>query len=462
MEKMSVKIVVVQISQTRVVCGFNNQDLPSLTLPAQYLTYKSEQEPESTSEQGSEASNDSIVKVFDKWDMLARCQDPTAEVYQLYDKQGLPCDWDVMDEQWSYMFKRLGLKFEDYPVCVVLPNELKASIRKKFVEHLLGYGIPMVQLLNEPVCNTLSQGRPSGIVVDIGHTGVRVDAVIDGVLFKQYRKENKIGGAFLNWKICDHLLKRDANKSTEVWRDATEWLPTFKNTMLQVSPIELDANHEIAPHYQHMVSPMDHTKSFLLERKQTVTFTNKQLYAIGELLFKPVINIDKSGSTDTADSTAANGSTNGGDAPPPEKLIGIVGLIRSCIQSLLNGANAGATTGASAGGASNSGDGSLGGQGSNDSSNAPSHNYTSEQLQSMLLTNILVTGSTSNIQGLEQRLLNDISVSLNDLTTVRPKILFKPTKLDRTFQSWQAATTLCRLPLRESLYAWETLERETK
>ncbi|QEU62843.1 Arp7 [Kluyveromyces lactis] len=436
----TMKSVVIQISQSRVVCGFSNQDLPQLIVPSQYLVYKSD---------GSD------VKVFGKWEMIEHCDDESAEIYQLYAKNGLPNDWDMMDAQWQYIFERLGIQFDDYPVCVVLPSDLNSARRKRFVEQLLGYGFPMVQLLNEAVCNTLSQGRSSGIVVDIGHSGVKVDVVIDGVLFKQYRKENKIGGAFLNWQICDQYLKQHSGKSTKIWRDATEWLPNFKNSMLQVSPIELDANYDVAPHYQHMVSPMDLTKNFLLDKK-TLTFTNKQLYTIGELLFKPVIHV----------SNNANGDVEMADVndiekkPHPEKLIGVIGLIRACIQSLLNGVNAMSTAGSNTTGSSTTtGNASSGNQiNNNENTNIPTHSYTSEQLQSLLLTNILVTGSTSNIQGLEQRILNDVSVSLNDLTTVRPKILFKQTKLDRNFQSWQSATTLCRLPLRESLHAWESIE----
>lgn len=336
-------------------------------------------------------------------------------------------------------------------MCVVLPTELNNVNHKKVTDTLLGYGIPMVQLLSEPVCNTLSHGRSSGIVVDIGHSGVKVDVVIDGVLLRQYHKENNFGGAFLNWQICDQYLHRDSNSSVEIWRDATEWLPVFKNSMLQVSPIELDANHEVASHYQHMVLPLAASKHFLLNKK-TTTFTNKDLYSISELLFKPVVDQQDSTANNTATvENAAAAATSTATKPPADKLVGIIGLIRACVQNVLSAASSMA---------SSTGSGlinintSATVQGSD--ATLSTHNYTSEQLQSLLLTNILVTGRTSNIQGLEQRLLNDVSVSLNDLTTVRPKILFKQTKIDKHFQSWQSATTLCRLPKHESLHPWET------
>lgn len=439
----TLKCIVIQISQTRIAAGFNNQDLPELILPSQYLTYKT---------RNQSAEEDVEVTVFDKWEMLDACEKQGAEIYQLYDKNGLPNDWKKMDLQWKYMFERLMVQFQDYPLCLVLPTELSTASHKKLVEHLIGYGFPMVQLLNEPVCNVLSQGRSSGIVVDIGHCGVKVDVVIDGVLAKQCHRENKIGGAFLDWKICEQYLSRGSEKSTDVWKDAVEWLPVFKNTILQVSPIELDANNEVPTHYQHMILPMNAPRHFLLDKK-TVTITNRDVYSISELLFKP--SLANTSGANTEQSNSENSDTvlaNSQSKPSQEKLIGIVGLVRKCVQTILNTATSTGSTGINTSVTAASQPADL----STTNQQMPSHNYTSEQLQSILLTNIVVTGNTSSLQGLEHRLLNDLSVALNDLTTVRLKLLFKQTRLDKTFQSWQSGSLICQLPYKEFLQQWET------
>lgn len=97
-------------------------------------------------------------------------------------------------------------------------------------------------------------------------------------------------------------------------------------------------------------------------------------------------------------------------------------------------------------------------------STASSSNISPEQVYSLLLTNVIITGSTSLIEGMEQRIIKELSIRFPQykLTTFANQVM-----MDRKIQGWLGALTMANLPS-WSLGKWyskedyETLKRDRK
>ena len=166
-------------------------------------------------------------------------------------------------------------------------------------------------------------------------------------------------------------------------------------------------------------NPLLQKKNFLFKPlNKTITLDFKDCYEFAEYLFKPQLISDKFSPED-------------GLGPLMAKSVKKAG---ASINSMK------ANTSANPNGLGTSHMHATAGDNANGSS---SNNISPEQVYSLLLTNIIITGSSSLIEGMEQRIIKELSIRFPQykLTTFANQVM-----MDRKIQGWLGAVTMANLP----------------
>ena len=204
-------------------------------------------------------------------------------------------------------------------------------------------------------------------------------------------------------------------------------------------------------------NPLSQERNFLYKQlHKTLSFQLRECNAIAEHLFDPSGLSDKYSRDDglaeivgkAIKKTGATVSAAGTNA------LGSLGpamtLLQQQQQHQGNGSSLAPPTGAGApgGGASSSTAGAAAGAA------GAAGSMSSEQVYSSLLTNVIVTGATSLIPGMEQRIINELSVRFPQykITTFASQVT-----LDRKIQGWTSSVAMANLPSWE-LSKWFTKE----
>lgn len=288
--------------------------------------------------------------------------------------------------------------------------------------------------------------------------------------------------------------------SLEVWLNANTSIHEFKTTMLTLFDKDLtevekyyeeqmklyqqqqerlaEQQNNPQQHIQQYTIPMNNPninnplvqkQNYLLRYKQhssrisrTVQVSNKELYEITEYLFQPKLAsqdfsnkdglgelvgkaIKKSGASVNASSNANNSTnptlnntttTNPNNSNSSTSTSGPLFLLNG-YSSIGLGSSSTAIPGAS------------------DTTSAS--NITPEHVYSLLLTNVIITGGTSLIEGMEQRIIRELSVRFPQY---KLSTFSNPDPLQRSLQAWNGAVSLSNLPKWE-LTQWYTKEDYT-
>ncbi|AGO11430.1 AaceriACR184Cp [[Ashbya] aceris (nom. inval.)] len=378
------KAVVLHFGKHSTVAGFSNRDLPQCVLPSAYLM------------------PDDGEPVYGLYELM---QAKEYDIYTLFDNRGVPTDWDMLERfcRWIYA-TQLRVGPEELPVCITVPPDLSATVRSQFHELMLcKLRVPVLQLISEPLAVTLSLGRSTALVVDVGASKVTVTPIVDGSVVKTGILRSRYAGDFLDFQLMKALDDRPDGTSLYHWQQSRTWMRDFKNTMLQVSLMRLS---EVEKQLQKqsisfIPIPLEGRKHFLFKRQKTITWDLKQCYRIPESLFDP--------------------STVSPEFESSDGLSDLVGkAIKKCAASITS-SNGSASQPAAIG--------------------VPS--ATPEQIHAALLTNVVIIGGTSLLQGLEQRLVNDLSLQFPQY---KLSTYATPAHVDRQLQSWQGGVNMCHLP----------------
>ncbi|CAI6821315.1 AAC_HP2_G0054650.mRNA.1.CDS.1 [Saccharomyces cerevisiae] len=463
------KCVVIHNGSHRTVAGFSNVELPQCIIPSSYIK---------RTDEGGEA--EFIFGTYNMIDAAAEKRNGD-EVYTLVDSQGLPYNWDALEMQWRYLYDtQLKVSPEELPLVITMPatnGKPDMAILERYYELAFDkLNVPVFQIVIEPLAIALSMGKSSAFVIDIGASGCNVTPIIDGIVVKNAVVRSKFGGDFLDFQVHERLaplikeendmenMADEQKRSTDVWYEASTWIQQFKSTMLQVSEKDL---FELERYYKEQAdiyakqqeqlkqmdqqlqytaltgspnNPLVQKKNFLFKPlNKTLTLDLKECYQFAEYLFKPQLISDKFSPED-------------GLGPQMAKSVKKAG-------ASINSMKANTSTNPNGLGTShintNVGD---------NNSTASSSNISPEQVYSLLLTNVIITGSTSLIEGMEQRIIKELSIRFPQykLTTFANQVM-----MDRKIQGWLGALTMANLPS-WSLGKWyskedyETLKRDRK
>ncbi|CAI4054813.1 hypothetical protein SUVZ_16G3130 [Saccharomyces uvarum] len=442
------KCVVIHNGSHRTVAGFSNVELPQCIIPSSYV--------KRTDDAGK------AEFIFGTYDMIDATAEKRSddEVYTLMDSQGLPYNWEALELQWRYMYEtQLKVSPEELPLVITMPatnGKPDMSILERYYELAFDkLKVPVFQIVIEPLAIALSMGKSSAFVIDMGASGCNVTPIIDGIVVKNAVVRSKFGGDFLDFQVHEKLapmikeendmetMADEEKSSTDVWHEANTWIQQFKSTMLQVSEkdlIELERYYkeqaEIFARQQEQLKQMDQQLQYtaltgspnnpLLQKKnflfkplnKTITLDFKDCYEFAEYLFKPQLISDKFSPED-------------GLGPLMAKSVKKAG---ASINSMK------ANTSANLNGLGTSHMHTTAGDNANGSS---SNNISPEQVYSLLLTNIIITGSSSLIEGMEQRIIKELSIRFPQykLTTFANQVM-----MDRKIQGWLGAITMANLP----------------
>ncbi|KAL3234454.1 Actin-related protein 4 [Nakaseomyces bracarensis] len=222
--------------------GYSGTDCPQSVLPSCYGL-----------QEEKEKDNTESKKVFQE--QAIGIPRPNYEIKRTVEN-GCVIDWDIATEQWEWSLKNeLYLKSnKGIPALLTEPLWNSKENRAKSLEILLEkMDFEACYLAPTSTCVSFAAGRPNCIVVDIGHDVTSVTPVVDGMSLSKSTRCNHIAGKYLNHLLENFLKPRDI-------------IPLFKIKQRKPELKEKDFDYSIA------TSLIDYAneRGFLQECKETI------------------------------------------------------------------------------------------------------------------------------------------------------------------------------------------------
>ncbi|CCF55594.1 hypothetical protein KAFR_0A01560 [Kazachstania africana CBS 2517] len=174
--------------------GYSGTDCPQAILPSCYGDYTNTDDPEGKKK-----------KVFSEQSICIPRKD--YEIKPIVEN-GVVIDWDAAQEQWSWALEnQLYLRSNSgIPALLTEPIWNTVENRKKSLELLLeGMDFEACYLASTPTCVSFGTGRSSCLVVDLGHDTCSVSPVVDGMTLSKSTKRNFFAGGYLNELIKNYI-----------------------------------------------------------------------------------------------------------------------------------------------------------------------------------------------------------------------------------------------------------------
>ncbi|SCV04216.1 LAMI_0H14334g1_1 [Lachancea mirantina] len=219
-------------------------------------------------------------------------------------ENGCITDWDAAEEQWTWAIEN-EMRYETtkgIPAFLTEPIWNNDQNRKKSLEVLLeSLEFEACYIAPTPTCVSFSMGRPTCLVVDIGHDVASVSPVIDGMTLTRNSTRNFLAGRFMNsiiekqmepiqvWPLFKVAFKKpqfvekkfpfSVDDSLSTFATAREFYQECKETMLHIAPVNLAKFKE----------DLINTSKRSLEAPwgQNIVFDSETRYGFGEQLFNP-------------------------------------------------------------------------------------------------------------------------------------------------------------------------------
>lgn len=140
---------------------------------------------------------------------------PSMQVCPVISATGVT-DWALLEAILDYaVVKCMGAKWEEFPVIIAENASWDAQFRPKVTTLLFEtFGVPAVYLARAPVLSAFAMGKHTALVVDCGASAVRVSPVYDGYLIKSGALfEEAIGGDAVSAQL-KAMLKVDIAMET--------------------------------------------------------------------------------------------------------------------------------------------------------------------------------------------------------------------------------------------------------
>ncbi|KAI3404990.2 ARP4 [Candida oxycetoniae] len=129
-------------------------------------------------------------------------------------ENSLIVDWEAAFEMFSYYFKQLKIVEKDQPILITEPIWSTNEYRTRLIEQVYKrYEFPGLYLVKVPSCISFQQGRPNCLVVDLGHDSISVSPVVDGICLIKSSVRTPYSGKFLNNIVKDFLQGKKKTSS---------------------------------------------------------------------------------------------------------------------------------------------------------------------------------------------------------------------------------------------------------
>lgn len=216
-----VNAVVLDPGSYTTQAGFAGFDQPSIVMPSYYGNYKNE--------------NNETVKIFDENVLFSNAREGL-EINPII-SNNLVIDWDGAMDQFKYISEKLEINPSEQPLLLTESTmnsyENKVKAMQYFFEE---QNFCAFYAVKQPTCVSFAHGRPNCLVVDVGHDLLTVTPVIDGLCLRNQVRGTTYAGAFLNQQLRQFLNNKSItynppfeikNKQGIFWEDK-ETLPKFE------------------------------------------------------------------------------------------------------------------------------------------------------------------------------------------------------------------------------------------
>ncbi|CAN6669204.1 actin-related protein 7 [Trichomonascus vanleenenianus] len=120
-------------------------------------------------------------------------------------------DWSAIAKQWRYIYdEKLAMDPSELPLVTTEqpwnPKENRVRVLETVFEDL---EVPLFSLLKAPLCAAYESARPTALVIDIGSSVASVTPVVDGNIISKASYHTRYAGDFINLHIYSHLRSRE-------------------------------------------------------------------------------------------------------------------------------------------------------------------------------------------------------------------------------------------------------------
>jgi len=325
-------------------------------------------------------------------------QDPVTKKYQFDDeinpdseiftivKEGIAYNWDALEQSWAYVFDKLKVDPTEFPL--VISEELwnNKKNRSKLTELAFEkFNVPVFTVLKSPIAITYGLGRSTSLVIDIGSSKTSITPIVDGTILYKGAVHSKFAGDFLNLHILKYL-----EKSTNF--DYVKGSESYKTFQIDKILNDFKSTISSVSNYPIVSSSADFSigsKSYQLPDGKVIEVGKEQVL-LSEPLFHPL-------------------SYKIPGVELSEDSLGLTDLILNGLKKL----------------------------------------DVTQDIYASLLNNIVLTGGTSLLPGLETRLISDLS---RFLTTFNIQSFSNPNLIERNNAVWIGAGVLASMNSFENHY----------
>lgn len=146
---------------------------------------------------------------------------------------GLVENWDFFEALMSHTLrKELRVETRENALLFAEPNHNGRKARERIAELIFEkFEVPAVFLARSAVLSAYANGRTTGIVLDVGHSGTTAVPVEDGSIVKGKFIRTPMAGRILNEKLLEQLNKKNV-QLLPLW--------SYKRTMIGTDGIDED------------------------------------------------------------------------------------------------------------------------------------------------------------------------------------------------------------------------------
>lgn len=204
-----ISAVVIDPGSYRTNIGYSGTDCPQSILPSSYGSYTNLDDSKCKGDENTITTKTKKKPVFADQAIGLPRQD--YEIKRIVEN-GVVIDWDAAQEQWSWALENeLYLKSTSGILAFLTePVWNSTTDRKKSLEILLeAMEFEACYLAPTSTCVSFATGRSNCLVVDMGHDTCSVSPVLDGMTLSKSTRRNFFAGKYLNHLLEDYLKPRE-------------------------------------------------------------------------------------------------------------------------------------------------------------------------------------------------------------------------------------------------------------
>lgn len=315
---------------------------------------------------------------------------PEEEVFTILN-DGVVYNWDALEANWRFIYNQLGADPSEQPLVIAEELWNNKKNRSKLAEVAFEkLGVPAFAIIKAPMAVSYGVGRSTSIVIDIGSSTTSVTPIMEGTILYKGAVHSKYAGDYLNAHVHAFLTQATGTpvESYFTGSESHKRLRASERILTDIKAGVISVSTYPIPNaaVEFTVAP----KHYELPNGERIDFGKEQVL-LAEPLFLP-----------------ANYPLPG--APPPQtQPLGLTDLILSSLKKL----------------------------------------EANHEVYVSLLSNIVITGGGSLIEGIEQRVLSDLARFLPQYSI---QSFATPVFVERKRSVWTGASILASMNSFESHY----------